>query len=122
MQHIRSSIEDLRRIFERSITIRDLAEPFVSFDDGKSARDVRRFLEWKDFDVVGVRRSGIVEGYAIRSEQGEGELGDFAKTAAPEMQLPDSAALLSVFEMLRLAGHRAGRMPRPCWARKTTKD
>jgi hypothetical protein len=101
MKHLRSSIENLRRLFERSITIRDIAEPFASFDDGQSALEVRSFLESKDYDVVGVRRNGMIEGYALRSELGEGKLGDFAKTVEPETQLSDSAALLSVFELLR---------------------
>jgi hypothetical protein len=29
------------RLFERGITVRDIAEPFVSFDDGQSALEVR---------------------------------------------------------------------------------
>jgi hypothetical protein len=71
MKHLRSSIEDMRRLFERGITVRDIAEPLVSFDDGQSALEVRNFLESKDYDVVGVRRKGMIEAYAIRSELGE---------------------------------------------------
>jgi hypothetical protein len=101
MKHLRSSIEDMRRLFERGITVRDIAEPFVSFDDVQSALEVRSFLESKDYDVVGVRRKGMIEAYALRSELGEGKLGDFAKAVEPGTQLSDSAALLSVFELLR---------------------
>jgi hypothetical protein len=100
MKHFRSSIEDLRRLFERSITVKDIAEPFESFDDGHSALQVRSFLESNDYDVVGVRRKGMIEGSAFRSELEEGKLGDFARTFEPETQLSDSAALLSVFELL----------------------
>jgi hypothetical protein len=101
MKHLRSSIESLRRLFERSIIVRDIAEPFASFDDGQSALNVRSFLESKDYDVVGVRRKGMIEGYALRSELAEGKLGDFAKPIGQETHLADSAALLSVFELLR---------------------
>ena len=101
MKHLRSSIEDLRRLFEHGITVRDIAEPLASFDDGKSAMEVRNFLESKDYDVVGVRRKGMIEGYALRSELAEGKLGDSAKSVEPEMQLSDSASLLSGVELLR---------------------
>jgi hypothetical protein len=101
MKHLRSSIEDMRRLFERGITVRDIAEPFASFDDGQSALEVRSFLDSKDYDVVGVRHKGMIEAYALRSELGKGKLGDFAKTVEPGTQLSDSTALLSVFELLR---------------------
>jgi hypothetical protein len=101
MKHLRSSIEDLRRLFERSITVRDIAEPFASFDDGHSALEVRSFLESNVYDVVGVRRKGMIKAYAVRSELKEGKLGDFAKAFEPGTQLSDSAPLLSVFELLR---------------------
>jgi hypothetical protein len=101
MKHLRSSIEDMRRLFERGITVRDLAEPFAFFDDGHSALEVRSFLVAKDYDVVGVRRKGRIEAYALRSELREGKLGDFAKTVETGAQVSGSAALLSVFELLR---------------------
>jgi hypothetical protein len=101
MKHLRSSIEDLRRLFERSITVRDIAEPFASFDDGHSALEVRSFLESNVYDVVGIRRNGMIKAYAVRSELKEGNLGEFAKAFESETQLSDSAPLLSVFELLR---------------------
>jgi hypothetical protein len=41
MKDPRSSIENLRGVFERSITVRDIAEPFACFDDGESAKEIR---------------------------------------------------------------------------------
>src|ERR1700733_12653777 len=101
MKHLRSSIEDSRRLFERSITVRDIAEPFASFDDDHSALEVRSFLDSNVYDVVGVRRKGMIVAYALRSELKEGKLGDFAKVFQSGAQLSDSAPLLSVFERLR---------------------
>jgi hypothetical protein len=54
--------------------------------------------------VVGVRRKGMIKGYALRSELGEGKLGEFAKTFEPEALLSDATALLSAFELLRNRG------------------
>jgi hypothetical protein len=101
VKQLRSSIEDLRWLFDRGITLRDIAEPLASFDDGQSALEVRGFLDSKEYDVVGVRRKGMIEGYALRSELREGTLGEFAQEVEPGAQLSDSTALLSVFELLR---------------------
>ena len=85
MKHLRSSIEDMRRLFERGITVRDIAEPFVSFDDGQSALEVRSFLESKDYDVVGVRRKGMIEAAEIAfdaSMKVRNWLGSWARSSA----------------------------------------
>jgi len=59
VKHIRSSLGDLRTLFVRTITVRDIAEPLVSFDSDHDAPSVRAFMEQRDFDVVGVRDCGI---------------------------------------------------------------
>jgi hypothetical protein len=46
----------------------------------------------------------MIKGYALRSELGEGKLGEFAKTFEPEALLSDATALLSAFELLRNRG------------------
>jgi len=55
----------------------DIAEPLVSFDAEQPAMAVRNFLEEKAFDSVGVRRNGIVCGYACKDELGDGFLGGY---------------------------------------------
>lgn len=68
MKHLKSSLEDLRELFEHSITFRHISEPLVSFDSNHLAAQVRRFMEEKDYDVVGVREDGLVSGYAKRDD------------------------------------------------------
>ncbi|MBI4184733.1 MAG: hypothetical protein HY521_12135 [Proteobacteria bacterium] len=65
---LKSSLQDLRQIFERSLTVRHLAEPFVTFDETRSDPDIKEFMVEKDFDVVGVRREGVVVGYVKSSD------------------------------------------------------
>jgi hypothetical protein len=101
MKHLRSSIDDMRRLFERAITVKDIAEPFASFDVDQPAMTVRNFLKSKYYDVVGIRRNGIIEDYALTSELGDGKLGGFAKTFESGAQVSDATSLLSVFELLR---------------------
>ena len=59
MKHLKSSLRDLRQVFDRSVSVRYIAEPFVSFDAQRHAPDIWAFMEGKDFDVVGVRQMGL---------------------------------------------------------------
>jgi hypothetical protein len=92
----------MRRLFERGITVRDIAEPCISFDDERSAQEIQDFLETKEYDVFGVRTNGIIEAYAVRSTLGEGRLRDFAMPIPLDMQLSESSPLLAVFDLLRI--------------------
>ena len=74
MKHLKSSLKDLHRLFDRSVTARHLAEPFVSFDGPRQATEVLTFMEEKDFDVVGVRWNGQLVGYVNRDELTGGTL------------------------------------------------
>ena len=43
MKQLKSSVSDLRRMFARTITLRDIAEPLASFDHTQPAAEVRAF-------------------------------------------------------------------------------
>lgn len=55
MKHFKSSFQELHQIFERSITVRDIAEPLTSFDQGDQAERAKPFMASREYDVVGVR-------------------------------------------------------------------
>jgi hypothetical protein len=74
MKHLKSSLRDLRQVFDRSISVRYLAEPFVSFDAQRHAPEVRTFMEARDFDIVGVRQNGAVVGCVCRADLQEDTL------------------------------------------------
>jgi hypothetical protein len=101
MKHLKSSLRDLRRIFESSITVRDIAEPLTSFDAARSADDVQRFMETRDFDVVGVRREGLTAGYVQRAHISKGTLQDQTSSFDHQTVLSENTPLLRAFEMLR---------------------
>lgn len=79
MKHLKSSLEDMRLLFGRTVTARHIAEPLVSFDAPSSASTTRAFMERRDFDVVGVRFEGSVRGFALRQELQGGELGNWVR-------------------------------------------
>lgn len=76
MKHLKSSLRDLRHLFEHSLAARELAEPIASFDDSQAVEIARAFMEKEDFDVVGVRRNGLIAGYTDRSALSRGTIGD----------------------------------------------
>lgn len=101
MKQIKSSLGDLRRLFDRALTLRDIAEPLVSFDGNQPAAEVQAVMECRGFDVVGVRDFGVVSGFCLRRELGPGSLGAFRRPFAAGDVLPDSEPLLAAFEALR---------------------
>lgn len=104
MKHLKSSLEDLRELFEPSITVQHISEPLASFDADHSAAQVLRFMKEKEYDVVGVRKDGLVSGYAMKDalslEDGD-KVGDHLVRFKPEDTLSETMPLLNVFEALR---------------------
>ena len=105
MKHLKSSLTDLRRLFARAITLRDIAEPLVSFDLGQSASEVLAFMEKREYDVVGLREHGVVIGCAQRSAVKNGVIGAYLQPFASDEVLPDSEPLLAAFSALRDRRH-----------------
>lgn len=107
MKHLKSSISDLRRIFEENITVRYLAQPFVFFDESCAAAEVRTFMDPpRDYDVVGVRKDGLIEGYVNREDLGPGVLNDYLKPFEPDLLLDESASIRDALRLLCEPPHR----------------
>jgi len=100
MKHIKSSFGNLRQIFDRSISVRYIAEPFVSFDAKGHSADLLAFMNRKDFDVVGVRQNGAVIGYVDRADLREGTLEQYKKPFDKQLLVEDWSPLLVVLELL----------------------
>lgn len=105
MKQLKSSLGDLRRLFTRTITLRDIAEPLVSFDHIHPASEVRAFMDQREYDVVGVREHGVVSGYVLRSELSSGTVGEHRHMFAAGDVLPDTDPLHSAFAALRDRRH-----------------
>jgi hypothetical protein len=100
-----SNIESLRRVFGEGFLARDIAEPLVSFDAPTAAAEALGVMAAQDFDVVGVRRGGLVVGYAERGTLAEG-------TCAEQLQPLDDAAVISDDAPLADVVLGLGRSPR----------
>ena len=56
--------ESIRRVFTEVFSARDIAEPLVSFDAAISSEQLTTLVQQQTFEVIGVRRDGLVVGYA----------------------------------------------------------
>ena len=100
MKHLKSSLRNLRQVFDRSVSVRYIAEPFVSFDAQRHSADVLPFMNGKDFDVVGVRQNGAVIGYVHRADLRKGTLEQYTKPFDEQLLVEDWSPLLAVLELL----------------------
>ena len=93
----------LRRLFLEGFSAMDIAEPLVSFDESARAEDVKALMEEKAFDLVGVRKDGLVEGYVRREELVSGCCGEHFHPFTPDDDLvPDTANLIDVVKSLSI--------------------
>jgi len=93
----------LRRLFLEGFSAMDVAEPLVSFDEGASATEVKDFMQSKAFDLVGVRRDGLIEGYVHQEDLSSGTCGDHFRPFTPDDDLiPDTANLIDVVKSLAI--------------------
>jgi hypothetical protein len=93
----------LRRLFLEGFSAMDVAEPLISFDEHAKAFDIQQFMLEKNFDLVGIRRDGLVEGYVCREDLNAGLCGDYIRSFLPNDDLiTDSANLIDVVKSLAI--------------------
>jgi hypothetical protein len=93
----------LHRLFFEGFSAMDIAEPLVSFDENAQVADVHQFMQKKRFDLVGVRRNGLVEGYVRHEDLTSGVCGDHFRPFTPDDDLvPDTANLIDVVKSLSI--------------------
>lgn len=93
----------LRHLFYDGFSALDLAEPLVSFDESARAEEVKEFMIEKNFDLVGIRQKGLVEGYVRRDELTSGLCREHFQPFTPDDDLvPDTANLTEVVKSLAI--------------------
>jgi hypothetical protein len=104
MKQLKSTLEDIGKLFESSITARDIAEPFSSFDANCSVADVLKLMDREDYDIIGVREDGLTSGYAIRENLKENlsgkKLGEHLILFEDEQLFTERTPIKEVFQKL----------------------
>ena len=101
MKQLKSKSQDLKDIFEQTITAKYIAESFRSFDADADDSKVRTFMEEHGYDVIGVRISGQIEGYSSKETLSDGTIGANICKFDPTELVSDTTTLVEVFRMLR---------------------
>ncbi|MHC4403628.1 MAG: CBS domain-containing protein [Planctomycetota bacterium] len=96
----KASHDHMRRLFTESFSVSDVAEPLVSFDADAPAADVRRLMAQNAYQVVGVRREGVMAGYVTREELDGGLCGDSLRVFDDAEVVFDSACLPTAVALL----------------------
>ncbi len=96
-----SEYYDVHRVFLRSFTVRDIAEPLLSFDATTPAADAKTAMTARGSQVAGLRRDGSVKGYIDRDNLGEGVCGDYARTFDTAPVLGDNAPIIEAIRALQ---------------------
>jgi hypothetical protein len=88
----------VRRLFTEGFQAGDVAEPLASFDAETAADVVAQFMDARGFDVVGIRRDGMVAGFVERERLAGGACGSAMREFGEGLH--DSAPLLNVVREL----------------------
>lgn len=91
----------LKRLFEEQITTREIASPLVSFDETADSELVLDIMGKHGFDVVGVRRNGLVVGWASKTFVRKGPLNAACVELKPDDMTADNSPLLDCLRGLR---------------------
>ncbi|MEJ2161350.1 MAG: hypothetical protein P8X53_12845 [Chromatiales bacterium] len=66
----------MRRLFTEGFAAIDIAEPLYSVDGVRESRVAAKWMDESGLDLVGVRRNGVVVGYARRENLANGSCLD----------------------------------------------
>jgi len=101
-RRIGTRLSDVRSLFDRGITTGAIFELLKSCPVHASAREIKKLLAKRGFDVAGVMESkdGIVIGYVQRSDLETGSVRDHIKMFEPDLLIADSAPIPELFDLL----------------------
>ncbi len=90
----------MRRLFTEGFAAIDIAEPLYSVDGVRESRVAARWMDESGLDLVGVRRNGVVVGYARRENLANGSCLDHVESFYENQILPESGNLADAILML----------------------
>jgi hypothetical protein len=97
---MRQSRYDVQKAFMHGITARDIAEPLPSFDNTAAAPEVKAVMFRRGYEVAGVRDEGLIGGYILQADLGEGLCRDYARPFEDATVLLPTAPLTEVIQAL----------------------
>jgi hypothetical protein len=99
-----SRVHSLKKVFQEGFVVHDIAEPLISFDGWSPVDRVRDFMVAGKYEVLGIRREGLVEGIVELDALEDGICQDCMRPFEPELVISESTPLADV--VLRLKNQR----------------
>lgn len=100
MKQLKSNSQDLRNMFDRSITVRYVAENLQVYQIDDDAAAVRKYMEKHDFDVLGIEEDSIICGYVEQSNLDAGKCRDSLLIFSPSELIAESTPLIDLLPIL----------------------
>jgi hypothetical protein len=100
MKQLKSTHQDLRKLFEHEIKIKHVAERLKCCSYDEESSKLRKEMEDLDFDVMGIEEEGEVRGHVKRLELGTGPVKNYEERFLASDLIPESAPLLTAFSAL----------------------
>ena len=89
-----SNYQSLRSLFEKNITVNSISEALDTCNVRDCAQQIKDQMVLRDYDVIGVEENGMVIGYALRDDLGEGPCKEYFRNFSPSELVSDSTPLL----------------------------
>jgi hypothetical protein len=90
----------MQRLFSEGFIVLDISEALISFDAERDAVEVQKFMTEKNLALIGVRKEGVVAGYARRDELTGGKCADHMHTFNDKKILSATSSLPEVMGAL----------------------
>ena len=102
MENLQIEAADLRKIFEHSITVRDISSIFIYHSGDNIIQSVKIEMEKNNFDTAGVEKDGIT-GYVVRTElETRKSLDTIIRQFQPNELISETTPLIDLFPILKV--------------------
>lgn len=96
-----TTFKELQNIFINNITTKFIYEPLYCCRTGDYAMEVKKTLEYRDFDVIGViDESKNIVGFALKKELGEDKVSNYKRKIELQNIATDSTPILELLNIL----------------------
>lgn len=100
MKNLQLDATDLRKIFEHSITVKDISSKFSYYPGSENSKKLKIIMEKSDFDVMGVQ-NGERSGYVFREDLKAGSISGSMKQFQPSELISETTPLIDLFPILK---------------------
>jgi hypothetical protein len=98
-------LADLHDSLDDSLLVRHIAVPLESCAASDDAKTVRGRMEEKNYDVLGVKENGVIQGYVRRQDLKPGRCRDYLKQFRPAEIIASTTSLIELLPLLRFKTH-----------------